>query len=366
VETQRLLDVDAAEARGDLGAALAIMDAHLYDDTGKPFWRPAKMERLTLLSELDGLLPGWATSRWILAQALQSLHPSNRVRNARTMTIASDLRSGTATGSIDTLAAKTKAMDTDWVYRQVFLYELGGLDLFLTKVAAPDLLAGADCIQEWARARMGAYRLVGSTPGLVTWQDLATDELMVTANIGSHAMVVPDELVIGRLVPTVDGPMFESAPLQVPERVARQVVHSPAGWVEALDSARHHDDEAMETAGFEFLMVTDVPTMIAYLMVMSDGGRSRPVAASSNPVDLAHEVWTRVRRLVGDPPDQDPEDIDVWACLSAVVLRPGMGETLGEVLTPDDEDTLAALASQLSEPAATVCRILATGLREAA
>ena len=161
---------------------------------GKPFWRPWRVRYLTQLAGLGPLLPRWATSRWILAQALQALHEGSRDRTRRALEIAIELRGGEGElPGMDAMDAKCKVMDHDWVYRQVFLYELGGLHDFLRRRASADLVAGADRIREWARAPMGAYRLLDRAADVTTWEDLATGAEIRLANIGSGALVVPEE-----------------------------------------------------------------------------------------------------------------------------------------------------------------------------
>jgi hypothetical protein len=73
-------------------------------------------------------------------------------------------------------------MDTDWVFRQCLLYEYGQLASFLRR-APSDLVAGADQIHTWARTPMGGFRLHERRPRVTTWADLATGELVETANI---------------------------------------------------------------------------------------------------------------------------------------------------------------------------------------
>ena len=63
---------------------------------------------------------------------------------------------------------------------------------------------------------MGAYRLVDSVRAHRTWWDLVNEREIETVNIGSASLVIVEKHVIGRLVPTELGPMFESVPIVVP------------------------------------------------------------------------------------------------------------------------------------------------------
>ena len=188
---------------------------------GRPYWRPARLRRLAQLVTYDDLLPRWATSRWVLDQALQCLDDDNRDRTSRAMIVAR------STGAADLVPASLgevevacRIMDRDWVYRQVFLYEIGGLAAFLAKNAAPDLLVAADDLQAWSHVPVDAYRLLGSTSLVVTWEHLGSGRVVETANLGAAAILAPGDHVIGRLVPIEDGEMFETAPLEVPPAVA--------------------------------------------------------------------------------------------------------------------------------------------------
>ena len=65
----------------------------------------------------------WVTSRWILAQAMQSLRNESRVKARRALKIAIEVRGGEeGLPGVDALDAKCKVLDHDWVHRQVFLY----------------------------------------------------------------------------------------------------------------------------------------------------------------------------------------------------------------------------------------------------
>lgn len=165
-----MLAADAAEALGDAAEALRIMDSRPLGPDGRPFWRPWRIRRLIQLSTLSSVLPRWVTSRWILAQALQASSESARARALKALRIAERFRDGAGSPpAVDDIEAKCRVIDRDWVFRQVYLYELGGLDDFL-RGAAPALLARADRIRAWARAGMGGYQLVGREPATVIWR----------------------------------------------------------------------------------------------------------------------------------------------------------------------------------------------------
>lgn len=356
---------DGAEARGDAQRALELMSGKPLGPDGKPFWRPWRVRHLTQLVTLGSLLPGWVVSRWVLAQAHQSLDGTGRPRVARALKIAIDLRGGPGTlPGVDSVDARSKVVDHDWVYRQTFLYELGGLDAFLRRVATGDLLAGADQIRDWARSAMGGYRLVDHAPDTVTWEDLSSGQRHVMPNIGSSVLVVPGECVIGRRVPVEDGSMFETAPLVVPQQVARQVAREPVGWIEALSTCERADGEpTIRTGGHQFGLVSDVPSAVWLHLVLD----RYPRANSPNSGSIAAATLDLARRLLADPgADRDPETLDAWPCLAAALLEPEVTEALPGVMTAQDKDVLIQLADLLAEPAASVCHQVLKGVTDAA
>jgi hypothetical protein len=357
---------DDAEARGDAEAALALMSEMLLGPDGKPFWRPWRVRYLTQLAFLGPLLPRWVTSRWILAQALQALNEESRDRTRRALELAIEVRGGEAElPGMDDMDAMCKVIDHDWVYRQMFLYELGGLHDFLRRRASADLVAGADRIREWARAPMGAYRLLDRAADLTTWEDLATGAEIRMANIGSGALVVPEEeRVIGRLVPIEGGSMFEAAPLVVTRGVAEQVAEDPAGWVDSLRAARGRlGRSVIVTSGRESGLVSDVPAVIWQYAVLD--GRPIPPASALRSA-TAKGILELARVQLVTPVDDDPSDLDAWACLSAGLLEPGVSLALLELMEPKDRDLLQQLAERLAEPAASLCRRLDADLGQAA
>lgn len=363
-----MVEADAAEARGDAAAALAIMQEHLLDDDGKPFWRPWRLDRLLMLAGYGPALPAWVTSRWVLEQSLQSLTTANRQRATRARQLAVELRGGAgALPGVDKLDAMCRVMDRDWVYRQLFLYELGGLEHFIRSVASADLLAGADAITDWSRSSMNGYRLLETAPHLVTWQDLATSDAIGTANIGSGVFVSEGECVIGRMVPSEEGPMFETPPQLVSERAALAVSQNPTGWLDALRSERS-DPEAAEllTHGFHHdCFVSDVPRT-TWLVALHPWLPRESTPETFGP--LVARAVIDVSRVELDRLDQPrpPGEIDFWPCLGAAMLAPYVIEALPDVVTRDDVEVLRGLGVTLAPPASDLCNAVAFGVDNAA
>ena len=359
---------DAAEARGDADAALVLMVAHPDGPDGKPFWRQERLRRLLQLAALGPILPGWATSRWILAQAHQCLDESTRDCGRRALELAIRTRGGPgALPGVDPADAQCNVMDRDWVYRQLFLYELGGLEHFLRRLATPDLLVGADRIEDWARTPMGAYRLLAESRPLLTWEDLGSGRTVETPNIGSATLLEPGDCAIGRAVPIEEGTMFEAAPLFVPDSAAVRVVADPAGWLEAVAAAcRERDDHGQpvcRTGGHDFALLTDVPLIVRLALqgTVADRGNARSRGEDRMP----YEAATFIRAAVRGELDHE-EGVSPWPSVAAALLEPCVSDFLLDGLGASDLPAVARLADDLAGPAADVCRWIAGDLRESA
>jgi hypothetical protein len=356
-----MLEADEAERRGDAEGALAIIEQHPVGRDGRTFWRPARVERLLQVVALAPVLPAWATSRWILEQALQLMHPAVREHRRRALRIAVELRGGPDhLPGMDEFDAMTKVMDHDWVHRQLVLYEYGGLTTFLHRAAAPDLVVGADHIQDWARSPMRVLRYEERTEQTLTWTDLTVGDHVEVPNLGAAAMVVPGECVLGRLVSTYEGPMFEGVPLRVPAALAAAVAGDPSRWLDALRAwpTAELRDDGFEPAILQGnFLLTDVPHPISQLAVVTflPGDRDSELTLDG----VAAAVLDLARAVVSCDLNAAADELDPWPCLAAELLSPTMLSRLAEQVTVADAHLLDELARRLAGPAADVCRELA-------
>jgi hypothetical protein len=363
-----MMMADEAEARADARAALEIMDAFAVGPDGELFWRPWRATYLAQIAMLGPSLPGWVTSRWLCSQAMQSLSEDKRDAYRRAFELAVELRGGLAgLPGVDAADAHGRVVDHDWVYRQLFLYEFGGLDLFVRDHASSVLLAAADSIREWARSPMGGFRCVDSTPNVVTWLDLRTEETRSVPNIGSACLVESGEHVIGRLVPIEAGELFESRPLLVPGDMARSVAAAPSNWLDVLRSPGRTGNEVdLGAAVHSNTLLTDVPTVVWQMAILGDAFRP-----TDNADDWVRMVTRKVLDVaageVADPVlHRPPGEVDRWSCVAAALLEPYVIEALPDVVGPGDRATLEQLGVLLAEPAASLCREAARELFEAA
>lgn len=358
-----VLAVDEAEIQGDAETAVNLMAADLHTrGPDEVFWRPERMHRLVQLSLLASLLPRWATSRWILAQAHQSVHPGDRDRAMQAMEIAIETRGPDTLWGVDEIDARAKVMDHDWVYRQVLLYELGGLQHFIGGVASRKLLGGADRIHDWARAPMGAFRLQSAHPSTLVWEDLGSGDRVESLNIGSAAMLELGECAIGRLVPVREGALFEGTPLYVPDDTARRVAADPTGWVTVLTEAFRQKDTDPRFTAVNPLgdggLLSDVPLAVAYGQAHLWSGATTvpPELTTEWAVCLRHEL---VRAAVQGRIDDSSTAMRSWPSVTASLLDPGVLEELSSSVRAEDAPGLLELAELLPEPAGRLCRQLA-------
>ena len=383
-----MLDADAAEGRGDAAAARKAVQRRPFAPDGTTFWRPSRITRLGQLVHLGPAAPRWAISRWILAQALHHQSQADRGRAARTRTrravrIVTDLRGRTPLPEPEHGEADdhewVRIVEHDWVYRQVHLFELGGLDAFLADGASADLVAGADRVHEWAHAPMGGFTYLGSGGATLLWLEHASLATVTTPNIGSAFHLLPGSTAIGRLVPAGEGVMFESAPLEVPRALARAVAADPEHWLDRLrDSARDADGMTRAEGPTWTGLMSDVSLVLVDLVLGSFLGDPAP-GARYEPADRARAALRLVREALEDlfadtcrehewedewEDDDDAWDArddwadhlgswEAWAIVHAVLVDPGVIEALAEVVTPEDVAVLHVAHDLLAEPAST-------------
>jgi len=345
--------VDEAETRGDAAGALDIVETYPTGSDGRFFWNPHRIARLVQVEQLGGLLPRWATSRWILEQSLIQFDPALRGARQEAMRVALELR-----GAPD---EPTKIMDHDWVHRQLLIYEYGGLERFLHAWATPDLVAGADRIDEWATAPIQALRLESREPALLTWTDLATGRELVTPNLGAAVLEEAGDFALARVVPTEGGPMFDGVPLGVAEETAGQVAADPGAWLDALRSIAGTEDYFPDLVHGNFL-VTDVASNIS-LLALRDFLPS-PIPREPDGAVVAEAAISLARHTATGGGESGP--LDLWPCVAAELLAPDVLPDLACRLGPADRPWLEVLGDVLPDPAGGACRALVADMEDAA
>lgn len=350
-----------AEARGDAAGALELISARPCDTEGRIFWNPHRISRLAQITQLGTLLPGWATSRWIVEQSLIQMDPTLRPAHEEAMRIAIELRGGPAALSgVDALDAQVKVMDHDWVFKQLVVYEYGGLARFLHAWASPDLVAGADDIDAWVTAPVRALRLESREPSVLRWTDLTTDQELVVPNLGAAVLELPGEHALARVVPTAEGPMFDGVPLGVTEGSARRAANDPASWLDALWPDAGTDDHFADLVHGNQLL-TDVPDRLRLLAL----GDRLPRSSELTEDSMASAAIALAREMVAGRPAAH-ESWDLWPCLAAELVAPDVFPRLERCVGPSDRPCLDALRDVMPSPAAEICGVLADALDAAA
>jgi len=356
--------VDAAEAEGDAMKAWQLIETDLdRRKSTERFWHPERLGRLQQLGTLDELLPRWATSRWILAQAVRSLHPSRR----RPQKLASDHTVRIAGGperypGVDEVDSSCKLMDHDWVYRQLMLYEHGGLHFFLDHVASSGLTGRADRIGQWAEVPMGAFELQKAGSRTLRWLDLGSGCELETPNIGSAALLGEGEHAIGRLAPTEEGQMFESAPMFVPADLAARVAQAPGDWMATLEEGCHRDasiGRRISTQAPGFPLLSDVPTWQQDALVHGVVDRAEDAAIRSSESSLVDACVAVVRMAMRRDDEFAQHPFDPWPVVGSLLLEPAILIELMFRPRPFDGAGFLNLAERLAQPAARLCELLA-------
>ena len=322
--------VNARERAGDAAGALELMDSHPYGPDGRLYWAWWRVERLVQIASMPDLLPGWVMSRWLLAQALIHLDNSARDITTRALEAACHVSGQPElSGARDPRSQEAicRIMDHDWVFRQAFLYEYGGLQHFLSGGYAPGLARQADAIDVWAATPMAAYRLVDQAPRSITWQQLGTEEVVDSLNLGAAVELSDGDHVIGRLVPSAEGRLYESAPLPVSEEVAEQVAAHPGDWMELL--ARHRDRSTLSWQGDDFSLMTDLPTHVWRGLAEDHSSVLRDKFGTDYDGEVA-PTCDELDRMTGDlvltalAGELDGESsVRAWPCVAAAAVAPG-------------------------------------------
>ncbi len=278
----------------------------------------------------------------------------------RALEVAVAARGGEgALPGIDRADARARVVDGDWIFRQLALYELGGLAAFLRSAPA-DLVSGADRIRGvgslrrcrgcgWCLAARGRHvggpRDRGAT---VTSTTSARRRWRCSASAWSGASCRS---------PRDCAWMFESAPLVVAESVAQAVAGAPADWLELVTAGVQRRGRPMSQAGFEFAMLTDVPRVVWLHVLLED----REVPTWPRPGRCCSRAAGPRLGGAGRDGAQSPRDRTRWSCGPAssppCSTRSCWMGSRGALATAD-LPTLVALAELLPHPAAAVCEDL--------
>ena len=256
----------AAERAGDAARAL-----ELHASVPALNLRSRHNVLLTQLAALGAELPDWLWARWIAYQAVRCEDPDSETGKMQRLalkyaieTFHEDQLADCHANGGDPIRVVSWVAAESWLFHQVLLHEMGGLERFIDEQATGPLAEHAALARSWAGAPLGGYLVGPSLPGeRLRVEDLGDGSWTEVLDLGARDSAGDGGWVIGRLVPSGVGDlrMFDTAPMAVPERVARDVAAAPKPWLrlkEALDEGRLVERAFMRT---DYELVTDVPSI---------------------------------------------------------------------------------------------------------
>lgn len=256
-----------AERAGDAAAALE------WHQAVPMFRRSRHRGLLDRLARLDGRMPPWAWARWIAYQAIRCEEAGSRtarvkreVGNYVTNTFHANLLASCHARGGDPIQVAARVLGESWIFHQLLVHEFGGLESFLDEFATGALAEHAELARTWTTAPLGGYRIGDSLPaGGLDVRDAATGIQFVVLDLGARSCGGPEGWVLGRLVPSGvdDRQVFDTPPLAVPERVAREVAAAdPAARWAPLTAAL---ENGLLAPGLflreDYELITDVPEL---------------------------------------------------------------------------------------------------------
>jgi hypothetical protein len=238
-----------------------------------------------------------------------------------------------------------------WLFHQVLVHELGGLERFLDELATGRLAERSALARSWVGARLGGYLLGPTLPGgRLRVEDLAADTGTEVLDLGARANAGDEGYVLGRLVPSgVDGLlMFDTPPIAVPEQVAREVAASPEPWMrvkEALDEGRLVERDFMRA---DHELVTDVLSIELLRIGTAPADLERVTAQLRAGRDEIPRAAFRLLRRVAEGAVQDSDAPFV----AAAILQPRARADARRMLVREGRyDVWARWAALVHEPA---------------
>ena len=344
-----------AEAAGDPARALTLHEAV------HPFPDGAHRVMLRQLVELGDAVPSWGYARWMLEQVTRRITVDTVARNhlARDDAIR-------AAHAVDSDPRRPYGMPLkeftglllghDWVYRQLVVFDHGGLEDFLESGAGHLLVSRAGPVHTWVGVAMGGYRFEGEGGGSARFTELSSGIEIEVLDVGCAGELQPGDCAIGRVVPIDADPglMFESLPVRVDDGLAAQVAENPSRWLAEVTRA-HLGGRLPRLYSWreQHPLLTDVPVWV-WRFVLADEAALRRALRRGSP--LAGDV-------VGDAVDVVRDLLPVWArvpphgrpCLAqlfgAAVLHPGVMQVLREaVASAPNEQAWREIAAHLVEP----------------
>jgi hypothetical protein len=343
----------AAERAGDAARAL-----ELHASVPALNLRSRHNLLLAQLASLGDDLPDWVWARWIAYQATrcedQGTETGRIQRLALTYvleTFHDDQLADCHADGGDPVKVMAWVASESWLFHQLLVHELGGLERFVDELATGRLAEHSALARSWVDAPLGGFLVGPSLPGgRLCVEDLAADSWTEVLDLGARANAGDSGWVLGRLVPSGvdDLPMFDSPPIAVPEHVARDVAEAPKPWLrvkEALDEGRLVEHRFMRT---DLELVTDVPSIDLLRAGTPSADLERVTAQLRAGRDEIPRAAFRVLRRAVDGALQDCDAPHV----AAAVLQPAARADARRMLVREGQhDVWTRWAALVHEPA---------------
>lgn len=355
----------AAERSGDAARAL-----ELHSSVPALNLRSRHHVLLDQLASLGEELPDWVWARWIAYQAIRCEDPDTETGAMQRLalkhaieTFHEDQLADCHANGGDPIKVAAWVASESWLFHQLLLHELGGLERFVDELATGRLAEHAALARSWTAARLSGFLVGPSLPGgRLCVEDLAADSWTEVLDLGARASAGERGWVLGRLVPSGvdDLPMFDTPPIAVPEQVARDVAAASHPWTcitAALDEGsvaerafmRADHELTTDVLGIELLRIGTAPTDLERVAAQLRSGR-----------DEVPRAAFRILRRAADGALQESEAPHV----AAAVLQPGARADARRMLVREGQyDVWARWAARVHEPAQSLLLDLAEACR---
>ncbi|RYC10482.1 hypothetical protein [Nocardioides zhouii] len=355
----------AAERAGDAARAL-----HLHASVPVLNKRSRHHVLLTQLASLGDELPGWVGARWMAYQAVRCEDPATESGRMQRLalkyaveTFHADQLADCHANAGDPVKVAAWVASESWLFHQLLLHDLGGLTRFADELVTDRLAEHADLARSWAGAPLGGYQVVASRPGgRLRIHDPGARTSLEVLDLGARTTAGDEGWVLGRLVPSGvdDLLMFDTAPMAVPERVAREVSGASEPWArvtQALDEGRLVERDFMRD---DYELTTDVLSIDLLRIGTPPADLERVTAQLRSGRDEIPRAAFRILRRAADGVIQQSEAPHI----AAAILQPAARADARRLLVRDGHyDVWARWASLVHEPARGLLLNLARACR---
>lgn len=313
----------AAERSGDAARAL-----ELHASVPALNLRSRHHVLLTQLASLGDELPDWVWARWIAYQAVRCEDPDTETGTIQRLaltyaieTFHDDQLADCHANGGDPVKVVSRVLGESWLFHQVLVHELGGLERFVDELATGRLAEHADLARSWAGAPLSGFLVGPSLPGgRLRVEDLAADCWTEVLDLGARANAA-DGWVLGRLVPSGvrDLLMFDTPPIAVPEQVARDVAGAEQPWTRVKQALDEGDLVQRDFMRADLELVTDVLGIELLRIGTPPADLERVAAQLRSGRDEIPRAAFRILRSVasGGMPDSEAPHV------AAAILQPG-------------------------------------------